>query len=88
MSHSIPFVRWCGLAAMLGGALWVIGTLIHASKPRGCVAQECAFRPMRESGVLDGILMLLIFVFVVRVQFLNDAHGGRGWLLLLCRPMA
>ena len=44
---------------MLGGALWVIGTLIHASKPRGCVAEECAFRPMRESGALDGILMLL-----------------------------
>jgi hypothetical protein len=28
---------------------------------------------------------LLIFVFVVRVQFLNDAQGGRGWLLVLCR---
>ena len=47
---------------MLGGALWVIGTLIHASKPRGCVAEECASRPMRESGALDGILMLLSLV--------------------------
>jgi hypothetical protein len=27
-------------------------------------------------------------VFVVWVQFLNDAQGGRGWLLLLRRPMA
>ena len=59
MPRSISFVRWCGLAAMLGGALWVIGTLIHASKPRGCIAEECASRPMRESGVLDGTLMLL-----------------------------
>jgi hypothetical protein len=32
--------------------------------------------------------LLLIFVFVVRVQFLDDAQGGRGWLVLLCRPMA
>jgi len=34
------------------------------------------------------VFVLLIFVFVVRVQFLNDAQGGRGWLLVLCRPMA
>src|SRR5215212_529430 len=34
------------------------------------------------------LLALLIFVFVVQVQFLDDAQGGRGWLVLLCRPMA
>jgi hypothetical protein len=44
---------------MLGGTLWVIATLIHASKPRGCIAEECAFRPMRETGALGGILTLL-----------------------------
>ena len=33
-------------------------------------------------------IALLIFVFVVRVQFLNDAQGGRGWLIFLRRPMA
>ncbi len=49
---------------MLGGALWVIGTVIHASKPRGCIAEECAFRPMRESGALDGILTLLSVVLL------------------------
>ncbi len=77
MPHSVPFVRWCGMAAMLGGALWVIGTLIHASKPRGCVAQECAFRPMRESGVLDGILMLL--------SLLLFAAGAMGLVVLARR---
>ncbi len=60
MAHPIPFVRWCGLAAMLGGALWVIGNVVHASKPRGCTAEERALRPMRETGVLEGILMLFI----------------------------
>jgi hypothetical protein len=60
--------RWSGLAAMLGGALWIIGAVIHASKPRGCIAEECAFRPMRESGALDGILMLLsLLLFAVAV---------------------
>lgn len=64
MSSSDP-VRWGGLAAMLGGALWVVGNVIHASKPRGCVAEECAFRPMRESGALDGILMLLSLLLLL-----------------------
>ncbi len=49
---------------MLGGALWIIGAVIHASKPRGCIAEECAFRPMRESGALGGILLLLSLVFL------------------------
>ena len=57
MPHSVPFVRWCGLAAMLGGALWIIGNVVHASKPRGCIAEECALRPMRETGTLEGIMM-------------------------------
>ena len=74
MSSSLT--RWCGLAAMVGGALWVIGTLIHASKPRGCIAQECAFRPMRETGVLDGILMLVSFLLFV---------AGAAGLVILAR---
>ena len=74
MPRSITLVRWCGLAAMLGGVLWVIGTLIHASKPRGCIAEECALRPMRESGVLDGTLMLL--------SLLLFAAGAVGLVIL------
>ena len=76
MWSSSSFVRWCGLAAMLGGALWVIGTVIHASKPRGCIAEECAFRPMRETGVLEGILMLLSLMLFV---------AGTAGLVVLAR---
>ena len=66
---SSNLIRWGGLAAMLGGMLWIIGAVIHASKPRGCVAEECAFRPMRESGALDGILTLLsLLLFAVGVM--------------------
>jgi hypothetical protein len=50
---------------MLGGALWVIGNVVHASKPRGCIAEECALRPMRETGALEGILMFLSLMLFV-----------------------
>ena len=75
---SLSLIRWCGLAAMVGGVLWVIGTVIHASKPRGCIAQECAFRPMRETGVLDGILMLASLLLFV---------AGAAGLVILARSV-
>ena len=76
MPHPIPFVRWCGLGAILGGALWVIVNIIHASKPRGCIAEECALRPMRETGALEGILALLSLMLFV---------AGAGGLVVLAR---
>ena len=77
MLHSISFVRWCGLAAMLGGVLWVIGNVIHAFKPRGCIAEECALRPMRDTGALEGILMLLSLMLFIA--------GALGLLVLARR---
>ncbi len=74
---SSSFIRWSGLVAMVGGALWVVGTVIHASKPRGCIAEECAFRPMRESGALDGSLMLLSVLLL--------AMGALGLMTLVRR---
>ncbi len=62
---------------MLGGALWVIGNVIHASKPRGCIAEECALRPMRETSTLEGILMLLSLLLFVA--------GAAGLLVLAQR---
>ena len=72
---SSALIRWGGLAAMVGGALWVIATLIHASKPRGCIAAECASRPMRETGALGGILTLLSVLLL--------AAGAAGLLTLV-----
>lgn len=65
---------------MVGGGLWTASNIIHASKPRGCIADECAFRPMRETGVLDGILFLLALLFfaVGAVALMIRArHAGR-----------
>lgn len=60
------FVRWAGAGGMLGGTLWVISTVIHALKPVGCVGDECAHRPMRESSAVEGILILMaLLLFAV-----------------------
>ena len=45
-------IRWRGLAAVLGGVLFTVSAAIIAAMPRGCIGDaECAFRPMRETGV-------------------------------------
>lgn len=56
---SQKLIRWSGLATILGGALWTAGAVLTASKPRGCIGDECVFRPMREGGPLDATLFLL-----------------------------
>lgn len=55
-------VRWAGAAGMVGGTLWLISTVMHASKPVGCVADQCASRPMRESSAVEGMLTVAAFV--------------------------
>jgi hypothetical protein len=50
--------RTSGAAAVLGGALWVACVVVHSLRPRGCVAAECAIRPMRDSGALEAGLAL------------------------------
>jgi hypothetical protein len=58
-------VRWSGLAAMLGGALFVASAAIIASMPRGCIGDECASRPMRETGIVGALLMLALLLVVI-----------------------
>jgi hypothetical protein len=57
-------VRWGGLAAMLGGALLVVSALLIASMPRGCIGDECATRPMRDTGIVGALLMLAVLLVV------------------------
>lgn len=59
-------VRLVGLAgggaAVVGGTAWVAATIIHASKPVGCVADGCLTRPLRPSGIIEGALTLVALV--------------------------
>jgi hypothetical protein len=81
---SSSLIRWGGLAAMLGGTLWVVGAVLTASKPRGCIGAECAFRPTREFGAFDAVLALLaVLLLAVGVAGLvvHARHAGRFGML-------
>jgi hypothetical protein len=62
---SSDLVRWGGLAAILGGALFVVSALLIASMPRGCIGGECALEPMRDTGVAGALLMLALLLVVM-----------------------
>lgn len=69
-------IRLCGLAAMLGGALLVLGAVITASMPRGCIADECAVRPMRDTSGLAPISILSALLAAAGMVVLVR-HPGR-----------
>lgn len=74
------FVRWAGTAGIVGGVLWVISTVLHALRPVGCVAEECAHRPMRESSAVEGMLNLgafLLFAVTAAALIVLVRRAGR-----------
>ena len=76
-------VRWGGLAAMLGGALLVVSALLIASMPRGCIGDECAARPMRDTGTVGALLMLALLLVVIGMAGLviRARNAGRFGVL-------
>jgi hypothetical protein len=67
---------------MLGGVLWMVGTVLHSLEPRGCVGAECATAPMRDSSTLVAVLAvsaaLLIMVGVAGLVRLVQDPGRLG----------
>ena len=76
-------VRWGGLAAMPGGALLVVSALLIASMPRGCIGDECAARPMRDTGIVGALLMLALLLVVIGMAGLviRARNAGRFGVL-------
>lgn len=71
---------WAGAAGMLGGVLWSTSTVVHALRPVGCVAEECARRPMRESSAVEGVLTLaalLMFAVAAAALVVLVRRAGR-----------
>jgi hypothetical protein len=62
---SSNLVRWGGVAAMVGGALFAVLALVMASMPLGCIGAECAFREGRDTGLAGGALLMLAVLLVV-----------------------
>ena len=50
---------------MLGGALFVVSAIVIASMPRGCIGDECASKPMRETGGAGALLTLALLLVVM-----------------------
>ncbi len=87
-------IRWGGLAAMLGGALWVAFAVRLASLPEGCVGAECELpgRTMRpQDGIAAAVFLaagvctvLAVSGLLLRARAVGSlGRLGRAGLLLL-----
>jgi hypothetical protein len=80
------FSGWGGPAALVGGVLWIIVTILTALHPEGCITEACDLpgSSMREGTALDGLLAIAslfslayaVGAFVARAR----AAGGFGKL--------
>ena len=87
---SLNLIRWSGLAAILGGVLWIADAIQTGLQPRGCIGDECAFRSMREGGPLDPFLFFLAMLLLtvgmagLVIHTRNATRFGRlGWIGLV-----
>jgi hypothetical protein len=63
---SSNLIRWGGLAAMLGGLLWIVAAIITASKPRGCIGPvECDVMAIRDTSDVTPLLLLALMLSAV-----------------------
>ena len=63
---SSNLIRWGGLAAILGGLIWIVAAIITASKPRGCIGPaECAVMAMRDTSDVTPLLLLALMLSAV-----------------------
>ncbi len=58
-------VRWGGLAAMLGGVLWVAWAILVARKPEGCVGAACDLPGSTVRGYGDLVPLLAAAVLLI-----------------------
>jgi len=84
--------KWSGLAAVLGGVLWIAQNVALAFAPEGCIAAECdlpgrSYREASSGLVVLGLAAVLLiaggFVGVVRLarragRFRRLGHTGLG----------
>src|ERR687889_404208 len=76
---SLNLIRWCGVAAMLGGMLWIVAALITASKPQGCIGPECDVLAMRDTSDVALLLLLALLLSAIGLAgvFIRARNNGR-----------
>ncbi len=92
MQRLSNLIRLSGLMAILGGNLLVLLAVATASMPRGCIAEECAYRPMRDSPFGSGTVLALLLVGAGAVALVVLARragrfGRLGWAGLVVVPV-
>ena len=77
---SSDLFRWGGVAAMLGGALWIVAAIITAFKPRGCIgSNECDVMAMRDTSDVAPLLLLALLLSAMGLagMFIRARNTGR-----------
>ena len=76
---SSNLIRWCGMAAMLGGMLWIVAAIITASKPQGCLGPECDVLAMRDTSDVALLLLLALLLSAIGLagMFIRARNTGR-----------
>ena len=76
---SSNLIRWCGMAAMLGGMLWIVAAIITASKPQGCIGPECDVLAMRDTSDVALLLLLALLLSAIGLAgvFIRAQNTGR-----------
>ena len=71
--------RWRGVAAMLGGMLWIVAAIVTASKPRGCIGPECRTMAMRDTSDVAPLLLLALLLSAMGLAgiFVRARNTGR-----------
>ena len=76
-----PRLRWAGLGALLGGALWAVHALLLARRPEGCVADACheVLAPnARPTEDLAWLYLLAVALLAGAAGLLAGVEHGRG----------
>ena len=77
---SSNLIRWGGLAAILGGLIWIVAAIITASKPRGCIGPaECDVMAMRDTSDVAPLLLLALLLSAMGLarMFIRARNTGR-----------
>jgi hypothetical protein len=78
------FTRLSGAAAIGGGILLILFAVMAAAKPRGCIGEEeCAVRPIRETGDIDAFAFVGFFLILIGLAGLVVRVQAAGRLSLL-----
>ena len=82
MQMSLNLIRWSGLAAILGGVLWIADAIQTGFQLRGCLEDECALRPI--TALFFAMLLLGVGVAGLVLHTRNAGRLGRlGWIGLV-----